>query len=130
MPVLACADDYGEGGRAGGQRNGKHIVSAISENGLDFVFEPGERIRSGQEFHDAMGITAGQLLAPSGPSGAWTMVYSAWQDPPAGSHIPPHPSDPSTADPHRKNSISPPLRSPPISPDFARGSSRRCPKTD
>ena len=96
--LLACADDYGEGGRAGGQRNGKHIVSAISENGLDFAFEPGERIRSGQEFHDAMGITAGQLLAPSGPSGAWTMVYSAWQDAPAGRHIPTHPSDPSTAD--------------------------------
>jgi len=96
--LLACADDFGAGGRAGGQRSGKHIVSAVSDDGLDFVLEPGERIRSGQGTWDALGITAGQLLAPSEPSAAWTMIYSAWQDAPAGSHIPLHPSDPSTAD--------------------------------
>ena len=96
--LLACGDDFGDAGRVSGKRIGKHIISAISDDGLDFTFEPGERIRSGQGNWDALGITAGQLLLPTDPAGTWTMIYSAWQDAPPGSLIPPHPSDPATAD--------------------------------
>ena len=96
--LLACADDFGEAGRASGQRVDKHIISAISEDGLDFEFEPGQRIRSGQADWDALGITAGQLLASSESAHPWTMIYSAWQDAPPGSVIPLHPSDPAAAD--------------------------------
>ena len=96
--LLACADDYGDQGPTTGQRVGKHIISAVSEDGLDFDFEPGQRIRSGQAEWDALGITAGQLLAPCEPDHPWTMIYSAWQDAPPGSVIPPHPSDPASAD--------------------------------
>ena len=46
--LLACSDDFGDAGRVSGKRIGKHIISAISDDGLDFTFEPGERIRSGQ----------------------------------------------------------------------------------
>ena len=81
--LLACADDHGEAGRASGKRVGKHIVSAVSDDGLDFAFEPGERIRSGRGRWDALGITAGQLLVPcgsTGPAALWTMIFSAWQE--------------------------------------------------
>ena len=99
--LLACADDYGPMGRSGGLRKGKHIISALSDDGLEFVAEPGQRIRSGQAPWDAMGITAGQLLGPTGESitdTAWTMIFSAWQDAPPGSVIPRHPSDPTGTD--------------------------------
>ena len=44
--LLACGDDFGDAGRVSGKCIGKHIISAISDDGLDFTFEPGERIRS------------------------------------------------------------------------------------
>lgn len=99
--LLACADDYGPAGRSGGQRSGKHIISGLSEDGLEFVAEPGQRIRSGQAPWDAMGITAGQLLGPTEGSSTdtdWTMIFSAWQDAPPGTVIPRHPSEPAETD--------------------------------
>jgi len=95
--LLACADDYGPGGRSGLEKSGKHIISALSEDGLEFDPEPGERIRSDEVGGGVDGITAGQLLPPSGNSSVWTMIFSAWRPPPAGHVVPTHPSEPSAS---------------------------------
>ncbi len=93
--LLACADDYGAGGLAAGTRLGKNVVSAESSNGLDFVFEPGQRMTSRQGEWDRVGITAAQVLEPTAGT-PWTLIYSAWQDAPPGHTVPVHPSDPAS----------------------------------
>ncbi len=86
--LLCFRSDYGPGGRAGGVRIGTPVVSALTEDGLDFRFEPGLRLADRQGELDSAGITAAEVL-PGRPS---TVYYSAWQDRPAGVPAPPHPS--------------------------------------
>ncbi|MFN9370484.1 MAG: hypothetical protein ACK6D3_01205 [Planctomycetaceae bacterium] len=68
------------------------VVTAISQDGLQFDWLAGERLRSGSGPLDSAGITAAEVCPPANPGGAWQMVYSAWQQPPAGTVIPVHPS--------------------------------------
>lgn len=68
------------------------VVSAVSSNGIDFEFEPGHHIRGMQAEYDSAGITAGEVIPPAGRGDRWTMFYSAWQDVPAGTATPLHPS--------------------------------------
>jgi hypothetical protein len=68
------------------------VVSATSSDGLNFEFEPGYRLRDRQAEHDAAGITAAEVIAPQGKDGRWTMFFSAWQDVPAETEAPLHPS--------------------------------------
>jgi hypothetical protein len=73
------------------------IVSAASSDGLNFAFEPGYRLRDRQAEHDTAGITAAEVIPPQG-NDSWTMFFSAWQDVPAGTEVPLHPSrDPDAA---------------------------------
>ena len=78
-------------GASGHEDRRRGVVSAASSDGLDFAFEPGYRLRSRQGEHDSAGITAAEVVAPQGDN-PWTMFFSAWQDVPAGTEVPLHPS--------------------------------------
>ena len=69
-----------------------NVVSAISSDGLTFEFEPGYRMRSRTGEADSSGITAAEAHPPS-HGRPWTMYFSAWQDVPPGTVVPPHPSE-------------------------------------
>ena len=74
------------------------IISAVTSDGLNFAFESGYRLRDRQTEHDTAGITAAEVILPQGNDDRWTMFYSAWQDVPAGTEVPLHPSrDPDAA---------------------------------
>ncbi len=96
--LYCCRAEFGPGGLVSGERLSKSVVSAITTDGLDFEFEPGDRMRDKQSEFDAVGITAAEVIAPTtaGKHGAdgrvWTMFYSAWQDVPPGTVVPQHPS--------------------------------------
>ena len=80
-------------------RDDSAIVSAVTTDGLTFEWEPGERIASGLSELESSGITAADVIPPAAPGSAWYMLYSAWQDVPPGTVVPPHPSsDPALAD--------------------------------
>jgi hypothetical protein len=64
----------------------------------NFAFEPGYRLRDRQTEYDSAGITAAEVIPPQGGDDRWTMFFSAWQDVPAGTEVPLHPSrDPDAA---------------------------------
>ncbi len=68
---------------------GTSIVSTLSDDGLSFALEPGVLLRDRTGELDAVGLTAAEIVA----SEPRVIVYSAWQDRPAGSPPPPmHPS--------------------------------------
>jgi hypothetical protein len=69
----------------------KSVISAVTSDGLNFEFEPGYRLQSNQSAYDALGITAAEVLAPESAGEPWIMVYSSWQDIPAGTAAPVHP---------------------------------------
>ena len=70
----------------------KGVVSAITSDGLNFEFEPGYRMPAMQGAHDSGGISAAEVILPATAADQWSMVYSAWQDVPPGTTVPPHPS--------------------------------------
>ncbi|MDA0833067.1 MAG: hypothetical protein O2955_14950 [Planctomycetota bacterium] len=74
------------------------VFSAITENGLDFDIEPGCRLRDRQGEFDAVGLTAGEAIPPQHSSDTWSMIFSAWQDVPAGTEVPLHPSHDTNAE--------------------------------
>lgn len=75
-----------------GKRVGTPVVSATTQDGLGFAFEPGYRMRDRSDAIDSAGITAAEVVPPDEPGGGWTMFYSAWQDLPPGVVAPVHPS--------------------------------------
>jgi hypothetical protein len=75
----------------------KSIVSAMSSDGINFIFETDNRLRGRQPEYDSTGITAAEVIPPQGKEDHWTMFYSAWQDVPAGTEVPLHPSRDSEA---------------------------------
>ncbi|MEQ1769563.1 MAG: hypothetical protein ABL879_06945 [Devosia sp.] len=86
---LYCFESvYAGGGPESGPRAGTRVISATTRDGLNFVREPGVRLHDKQTLLDSAGITAAEVV--SGTS--WRMVYSAWQDVPAGTNVPVHPS--------------------------------------
>ncbi len=84
--------EFGPGGPVRGPRLSQSVVSAMTTDGVQFELEPGYRLRDGHDEFDAVGITGAEVLPPATSSDAWTMYYSAWQDVPAGSEVPLHPS--------------------------------------
>ena len=84
--------EYGPADRKPGGRPSHSVASALSSDGLHFTSEPGYRLRDRQGSYDAIGLTAGEVIPPAAPGDDWLMVYSAWQDVPAGTVLPPHPS--------------------------------------
>lgn len=80
-----------------GRRVSQTVISAITFDGLNFELEAGHRLRDKQSEYDGAGITAAEVMPPTGADDRWKMVYSAWQDVPPGTAVPPHPSqDPNT----------------------------------
>lgn len=73
-------------------RTARSVVSAVTSDGLTFEWEAGHRLRGGQTELESAGITAADVIAPASPGEPWTMLYSAWQDVPPGTVVPPHPS--------------------------------------
>jgi len=90
--LYCCGSEFGPGGRKGGERISRSVISAVTSDGLHFEFEPGYRMRDRQAEHDTAGITAAEVIPPAAAGGKWTMVYSAWQDVPPGTVVPLHPS--------------------------------------
>ena len=88
--------EFDRGGPGRGRRLFQRVVSAATSDGLDFEFDPGFRLCDRQSACDTAGITAAEVVPPSG-GGSWTMFFSAWQDVPEGTKPPPHPSQDSSA---------------------------------
>lgn len=90
---LYCfGSEFGPGGPGSGEELSQGVVSARTSDGLDFQFEPGYRLQSSQESYDSLGITAAEVISPVAEGDDWTMFFSAWQDVPPGTVVPPHPS--------------------------------------
>ena len=69
------------------------VITATTENGLNFITEDGYRIKSGQQRFDSGGYTAAEILAADEPNeDLSTMYVSAWQDVGPGAEVPIHPS--------------------------------------
>jgi hypothetical protein len=79
-------------------RGAQSVISALTTDGLTFQVEPGYRIRGRQNEVESAGITAAEVIPPAHAGGRWTMLYSAWQDVPPGTVVPPHPSSDPDAD--------------------------------
>lgn len=90
--LYCCSSKFGPGGIASDQRIATSVISAITSDGLNFEFEPGDRLRDNQADDDTAGITAAEVLSPSIKDDCWTMFFSAWQDVPPGTKVPLHPS--------------------------------------
>ena len=91
--LYCISSDYGPGGIASGQRISANVISAITSDGLHFAFEPGSRLRDKHSDYDSAGISAAEVLPPAAEGDNWTMFFSAWQDVPAETVVPLHPSD-------------------------------------
>ena len=89
--------EFGPKGRQRGQKISRGVVSAITNDGLHFEFEPGYRLLARQTVYDTAGITAAEVIPPEAANGKWIMLYSAWQDVPSGTVVPVHPSSDTNA---------------------------------
>jgi len=74
------------------QPTSKGVISAVTEDGLNFELEPGNRMEVGQSEIEAKGISAADVVPPAAAGEPWLMLYSGWQDAPPGTILPPHPS--------------------------------------
>jgi len=91
---LYCVQShYDARGPGHGPRIRQTLVSALTEDGLTFVMEPGVLLPATDSALENAGITAAVVLAGA----PWRMVYSAWQDVPPGTQVPLHPSADPTA---------------------------------
>ena len=79
-------------------RGAQSVISAVTTDGLTFSVEPGYRIRGRQSEIESAGITAAEVMPPARAGARWIMLYSAWQDVPPGTVVPPHPSSDPDAD--------------------------------
>ena len=87
------------GGLADGQRMSQSIISAVTTDGLHFERELGDRMQDRYSEQEDVGITAADVMVPANETERWWMLYSAWQDVPAGTQKPLHPSnDPQAVD--------------------------------
>jgi hypothetical protein len=73
-------------------RQARSVVSAVTSDGLAFEWEPGRRLEAGHTELESASITAADVVPPATGGDAWLMLYSAWQDVPPGTVVPPHPS--------------------------------------
>ena len=73
-------------------RADRSVVSAATSDGLSFEWEPGPRLTATGVGRESSGITAADVVPPPASGGPWLMLYSAWEDVPPGTVVPPHPS--------------------------------------
>lgn len=91
--LYCCNTEYSDEGLLDGERLSKNVVSAVTDDGLHFDWEPGCRLSDGHGEYDEQGITAAEVLPPLTADGEWAMVFSAWQSAPEGATVPVHPSE-------------------------------------
>lgn len=91
--LYCCGSDFGPKGPHAGEGLCQGVVSAVTSDGLQFAFEPGCRLLSKQAKYDSSGISAAEVILPAAAGEEWTMYFSAWQDVPAGTAVPTHPSE-------------------------------------
>lgn len=85
---LYCFESlYAAGGPGQGPRLGNPVISAVTGDGLSFTAEPGVRLADRNDALDSAGITAAESVDGT------RLYFSAWQDVPAGTAPPPHPSN-------------------------------------
>jgi hypothetical protein len=89
--LFCFASEFDAAGPAGGRRISQSVISAVTEDGLDFHLE-GYRMRDRYSVQEDIGITAADVIVPTRKGQPWMMLYSAWQDVPAGAEVPRHPS--------------------------------------
>jgi len=68
------------------------VMSAVTRDGLQFEMEQGFRLLDRQGEQDTAGLTSAEVVPPGVTGEPWSMIYSAWQNAPAGSTPPVHPS--------------------------------------
>lgn len=90
--LYCCSSGFDAGESPDSNDVSQGVVSAITYDGLNFKLDDGYRIRSRTNQYDSSGITAGEAVPPAGSGDRWTMFFSAWQDVPPGTVVPPHPS--------------------------------------
>ena len=96
---LYCVASETEATSAGHRGRRSSVVSATTSDGLRFSLDDGYRLRDRRSEYDSAGITAAEVIPPSDSDRDWTMFYSVWQDVPAASVVPLHPSqDPDAVD--------------------------------
>ncbi len=88
--LYCCVSEADHSGGASPRRQG--VVSATTSDGLSFSIDDGYRLHGRQTEYESAGITAAEVLPPSSANEEWIMFYSAWQDVPAGTIAPLHPS--------------------------------------
>ncbi len=90
------ASEYGPGGPGMGERLSQGVMSALTDDGLNFAIEGGYHLQSGSGEHDSSGFSAAEVVPPTDGNGGanerWKMFDSCWQNPPAGTEAPLHPS--------------------------------------
>ncbi len=90
--LYCIATEYGAGGPAGGKRLSEGVASAVTSDGLHFEFEPGYWLQPNETAYESAGFSAAEVIPPATVGDRWTMFFSAWQDVPAGTVVPVHPS--------------------------------------
>jgi len=90
--LLTCWVAVALPGRDGVERRTQAVMSARTIDGLTFTPDPGLRLRPFTGEVDSAGVTAAEVVPPAAPGEPWSMVFSAWQDRPAGWPEPLHPA--------------------------------------
>ena len=91
--LICFASIYDEDATDSNKRSSQSVISAITEDGLNFALEPGFRLKDGYSTQEDIGITAADVIVPHTTDTLWTLLYSAWQDLPPGTEAPLHPSN-------------------------------------
>lgn len=95
--LYCCGVEFGPAGPTGGEVISQGVISAITTDGINFEWEPGYRLEPSQEQCETGGFSAAEVIAPTAADDQWTLFYSAWQDVPPGTVVPPHPSQDANA---------------------------------
>jgi hypothetical protein len=95
--IYCFESDFGPEGKTGGPLQGMSVISAVTADGIHFEIEPGFRLPDARNEQESAGITAAEVIAPADGRTKWIMVYSAWQNPPAGTVVPVHPAEDTTS---------------------------------
>jgi hypothetical protein len=90
--LLSCWVRVRLAGTDGVERDTQAVMSTRTTDGLAFTPDPGLRLVPLTGEHDSAGITAAEVVPPEAPGEPWSMVFSAWQDRPAGWPEPLHPA--------------------------------------
>ena len=90
--LFCCSSSFGPARPGDGEQRAEGVISAATNDGLQFELEPGYRLPAQPGMWGSKGFSAAEVVAPNAPGGRWTMLLSAWEDAPPGTEVPPHPS--------------------------------------